>query len=125
MQKREEGQTQDQEQAQELQTAPLVSNAAVAPHWGLAARMVFRLVFAYEIIYSFPFPLNLVAGFDRALGWHDMLFARITVFTGTHILHLSRPLAYSPYAGGDSLFGWVQNPAPLMMAGAGAIILQL
>jgi hypothetical protein len=122
MQKREEGQIQGQEQAQEVRTESLHSNATAAPRWGLATRLAFRLVFAYEIIYSFPFPLNLVAGFDRAFGWHDMLFARITVFTGAHILHLSRPLAYSPYADGDSLFGWVQSLVKLMLAVAAAVI---
>jgi len=112
----------EQVQAHADATEPRVSASTDTVHWSLATRLAFRLVFAYEIIYSFPFPLNLVAGFDRAFGWHDMLFARITVFTGAHILHLSRPLAYSPYAGGDSLFGWVQNLAQLMIAVAVAII---
>jgi uncharacterized membrane protein YphA (DoxX/SURF4 family) len=106
-------------------TEPRVSASTDTVHWNLATRLAFRLVFAYEIIYSFPFPLNLVAGFDRAFGWHEMLFARITVFTGAHILHLSRPLAYSPYAGGDSLFGWVQSLAQLMLAVAACVIWSL
>jgi uncharacterized membrane protein YphA (DoxX/SURF4 family) len=112
----------EQVQVQSDATEPRVSASTDTVHWGLATRLAFRLVFAYEIIYSFPFPLNLVAGFDRAFGWHDMLFARITVFTGAHILHLSSPLAYSRYAGGDSLFGWVQTLAKLMIAVAVAII---
>lgn len=115
MQKREEGQIQDQ--AQEVQTAPLVSNVTVAPpHWGVATRLAFRLVFVYEIIYSFPFPLNLLPWSDKIFGWHDALFNKMTVWTGAHVLHLSNPLAYSFYAGGDSLFGWVENLVKLMLA---------
>lgn len=87
--------------------------------------MAFRLVFAYELLYSFPFPLNLLPWSDTIFGWYETLFSKMTVWTGAHILHLSSPLAYSFYAGGDSMFGWVQNIVKLMLAVAAAIIWSL
>jgi uncharacterized membrane protein YphA (DoxX/SURF4 family) len=88
-------------------------------------RLAFRLVFAYEVLYSFPFPLNLLPFSDKISGWYDALFGRMTVWTGAHILHLHTPLAYSFYAGGDSMFGWVENLVKLMFAVAAAIIWSL
>lgn len=93
--------------------------------WGLPMRLAFRLVFAYEVLYSFPFPLNLLPFSDKISGWYDALFGRMTVWTGAHILHLHTPLAYSFYAGGDSMFGWVENLVKLMFAVAAAIIWSL
>jgi len=90
--------------------------------WGLPMRIAFRLVFAYEILYSFPFPLNLLPLADKIFSWYSALFAKMTVWTGAHILHLHTPLAYSFYAGGDSMFGWVENLVKLMLAVGAAII---
>jgi hypothetical protein len=87
--------------------------------------MAFRLVFAYEIIYSFPFPLNRLPGIDQAFGWYQAMFAAMTTWTGAHILHISHPVVFSPYAGGDSLFGWVENLVKLMIAVAAAAVWSL
>src|SRR6516164_3752600 len=122
MQEPEEGQTQDQ--AREARTKPFFSGATAAPHWGLATLLAFRLVFAYEILYSFPFPLNLLPWSDK-IGWYSELFGKMTIWTGAHILHLHAPLAYSFYAGGDSMFGWVENLVKLMLAVGAATIWSL
>ena len=92
---------------------------------GLATRLAFRLVFAYELLYNFPFPLNLLPWSDKILAWHEALFSKMTIWTGTHILHLSSPLACSFYAGGDSMFGWAENLVKIMLAVAAAVIWSL
>ena len=92
------------------------------PRWSIATRVAFRLVFAYQILYSFPFPLNMIPGTDILFGWYETLFVKMTVWTGAHILHLSRPIVYSPNGSGDSLFAWVQNLVQLMIAIAAAAI---
>jgi uncharacterized membrane protein YphA (DoxX/SURF4 family) len=120
MQEWEEGHIQDQ--VREVRTEPLFSSAMAAPRWRLATRIAFRLMFAYEILYSFPFPLNLLPLSDKIFGWYDARFGKMTAWTGAHILHLHTPLAYSSYAGGDSMFGWVENLVKLMLAVAAAII---
>src|SRR5258708_26635749 len=102
--------------AYKIRTDPRVSPEINAPRWSLATRMAFRLVFAYEIIYSFPFPLTMVPAIGEAWGRHDALLAKMTVWTGAHILHLSRPLVYSSLAGGASLFGWVRNLTQILIA---------
>lgn len=104
-------------------TADALPSATVM--WGLPMRIAFRLVFAYEILYSFPFPLNLLPLSEKISGWYDALFGKMTVWTGAHILHLHTPLAYSFYASGDSMFGWVENLVKLMLAVAAAIIWSL
>ena len=123
MQEPEDGRIQDQ--LQEVRTAPLLSNATAAPRWGLATRLAFRLVFAYELLYSFPFPLNLLPWSDKIFAWYDALFNNMTAWAGAHILRLNSPLSYSFYSSGDSMFGWVENLVKLMLAVAAAAIWSL
>jgi uncharacterized membrane protein YphA (DoxX/SURF4 family) len=97
--------------------------ASVGNHdWNFITRVAFRLVFVYEVIYSFPFPLNLIPSIDQAFAWYSALFTKLTIWTGTYVLHLTQPLVYSPMAGGDALFGWVQNLVQLMIAVAAAVV---
>lgn len=108
-------------QVQEAQIAPGHSIADSGPRWTLATRLAFRLVFAYQILYSFPFPLTLLPGSDKVFGWYEGMFAAITTWTAAHILHLGQPVVFSPFIGGDSLFGWVQNFVKLLIAVIAAI----
>jgi uncharacterized membrane protein YphA (DoxX/SURF4 family) len=118
--------SQPEEAALRQATGPYPTPGTANDHsWNAGIRLAFRLVFAYEILYSFPFPLNLLPWSDKIFGWHEALFSKLTVWTGAHILHLSSPLAYSSYAGGDSMFGWVQNLVKLMLAVAAAVIWSL
>ena len=66
--------------------------------------------------------MNLLPGPGTIFGWYEALLSKMTVWTGAHILHLSKPLAYSFYDGGDSMFGWVRNLVQLMIAVAAAAI---
>ena len=115
----------EERQVQEVRSTADALPATVAPRWGLATRLAFRLVFAYELLYSFPFPLKLLPWSEQIFGWYDALFNNITIWTGAHILHLSSPLAYSFYLGGDSMFGWVENLVKLTLAVAAAVIWSL
>ncbi|HSK43267.1 MAG TPA: hypothetical protein VLA83_05190 [Candidatus Binatia bacterium] len=112
----------DERKVQEVRSTADALSAAGATQWGLATRLAFRLVFAYEIIYSFPFPLDLLPWSDKIFAWHETLLSKMTVWTGAHILHLSKPLVYSFYDSGDSMFGWVRNLVQLMLAVAAAAI---
>jgi hypothetical protein len=93
-----------------------------ASRWSPATRMAFRLIFAYEIIYSFPFPLSMIPAISGMFGWYEALLGRITIWTGAHLLHLSRPLIDSPLAGGDSIFGWTRNLTQILIAVAAAAL---
>ncbi|HEX3094407.1 MAG TPA: hypothetical protein VHW72_17355 [Candidatus Angelobacter sp.] len=99
--------------------APFTANEHL---WNAGTCFAFRLVFAYEILYSFPFPLNLLPWSEKIFGWYDALFNSITVWAGAHVLRLSSPLAYSFYSGGGSIFGWVQNLVKVTLAVAAAVI---
>ena len=96
--------------------------AADVPGWNPWLRAAFRFVFAYEILYSFPFPFNLVPGLEKLFGWYTGAFAAITTWTGAHLLHLSQPVVWSPILGGDSLYAWVENLAKLLLAVIAAFV---
>jgi uncharacterized membrane protein YphA (DoxX/SURF4 family) len=84
--------SQPEEAALRQATGPYPTPGTANDHsWNAGIRLAFRLVFAYEILYSFPFPLNLLPWSDKIFGWHEALFSKLTVWTGAHILHLSRP----------------------------------
>lgn len=112
-------------QAEEAQTG----NAAIRPfpapevvRWNLLLRAAFRFVFAYEILYSFPFPFNLVPGLDKAFAWYNSLFATLTPWTAAHVLHLSQAVAWAPLLSGDSLYAWVENLVKLTLAVIAAVV---
>mgnify|MGYP006988471133 CR=1 FL=1 len=47
-------------------TAPIPSADASLPPWPIAKRIAFRIAFVYLVLYSFPFPLNMIPGFESA-----------------------------------------------------------
>jgi hypothetical protein len=95
----------EERRPQEAASQPLFTTGTL--RWSAAVRVAFRLIFAYEILYSFPFPFNLVPGLEKLFGWYSSLFAVLTTWTGAHILHLSQPVVWSPLLGSDSMFRWV------------------
>jgi multidrug transporter EmrE-like cation transporter len=87
--------------------------------WSYAKRIGFRFAFSYLALYLFlcrfiESDLNLETGFGFAPGGkfvaaaYAKTWAPVVVWTGKHILHLSRRLAYSPDGNADGIFGYVQ-----------------
>jgi len=105
----------------EIPAGQLLSNPALL-RWNPALLLAFRLVFVYEILYSFPFPFNLVPGLDKAFAWYTTLFAALTTWTAAHVLHLSQPVVWTPVLSGDSLFAWVENLVKLMLGAVAAMV---
>jgi uncharacterized membrane protein YphA (DoxX/SURF4 family) len=97
-------------------------SSATTLRWNPALRLVFCFLFVYEVLYSFPFPFNLVPGLDKMFNWYTSLFAALTTWTGAHVLHLSQPLVWSPLLTSDSLFDWVENLVKLMLAVIAALL---
>ncbi|MBZ5508247.1 MAG: DoxX family protein [Acidobacteriia bacterium] len=109
-------------QVAEAQIAQSIATTTEVPRWNMATRIAFRLIFAYEILYSFPYPLSLLPWSDKVFGWYNTLFVKMTLWTGDHVLHLNKSLAHSFNGSGDSLFSWVQNLVMLMIAVAAAVV---
>jgi hypothetical protein len=99
----------------QIESSPVPAVPPVSK-WNLAALIAFRLVFAYQVLYSFPFPLSFLPKADKIFGWYETLFTKLTVWSGTHILHLQQPVSYTISGSGDSLFSWVQNFTQLWLA---------
>jgi uncharacterized membrane protein YphA (DoxX/SURF4 family) len=73
--------------------------------WTLFALVAFRAAFSYFVLYSFPYPFDLIPWLGGAFGW-DRLFSKMTLWTGAHIFHFQQPLSVRQ---GDSLYVWTLN----------------
>ena len=61
--------------------------------WNLATRIAFRFVFAYFVLYAFPYQAPL----ERVVPW-----------VGSHILHLSHAITVFPNGSGDTTYNYVE-----------------
>ncbi len=61
--------------------------------WSLATRIAFRFVFAYFVLYAFPYQAPL----ERVVPW-----------VGSHILHLSHAITVFPNGSGDTTYNYVE-----------------
>ncbi|QDE71461.1 hypothetical protein BHS09_33240 [Myxococcus xanthus] len=94
---------------------PAASEAGVTPHapapeaWGLARRLAFRFVFAYLVLYTFPFPLDIIPVLgDFITSFQDGLWKAVVPWVGKHVLRLSTDITVMPNGSGDTTFDYVQ-----------------
>ncbi len=86
-------------------TAPAPSPEA----WSLARRVAFRFAFAYLVLYSAPFPLDILPGLsDLATSLNDGLWQAVVPWVGKHVLRLSTDITVFPNGSGDTTFNYVQ-----------------
>lgn len=93
--------------------------------WSLAKRLGFRFLFCYFVLYFAPFPLDLVAFTGRLWGFASSLWARLVAWTGAHVLHLSRPVAYQPTGSGDTTHDYISLLLSLVFALAATAVWSL
>ena len=95
-------------------TWPFLVNQQVPAHhtaeWNLATRIAFRFIFAYFVLYAFPYSAPL----EKVVPW-----------IGRHILHLSHAIAVFPNGSGDTTFNYVEVLCFLVVAGVAALIWSL
>jgi uncharacterized membrane protein YphA (DoxX/SURF4 family) len=99
-----------------------VVDAPAAPEgWSLAQRLAFRFVFVYLVLYTAPFPLDVVgpAKVGEAL---DALWHGLVPWVGRHVLGLTRDIVTLDTGSGDTTYHYVQVLvfAGLAAGGAGA-----
>lgn len=92
---------------------PAAPEAGVTPPapeaWSPARRLAFRFACAYLVLYSFPFPLDIlpVLG-DSITAFQDGLWKAVVPWVGKHVLRLSTDITVMPNGSGDTTFNYVQ-----------------
>ena len=95
--------------------------------WNFARRIGFRFVFCYFALYVclcrlMEEDLGLETGFGLAPGGkfvgaaYAKVWAPCVAWTGHHILHIGKPLAYVPDGNSDGIYGYVQLVSFAMLA---------
>ncbi len=89
-------------------------------NWTFAEKFIFRLCFAFFILYIFPFPLNsipfsneLTSLNQKIAGWYSAVFEsynniwhRFVPWIGKHVLHLSYPIVTFTNGSGDTTYDY-------------------
>ena len=100
----------------------MTTDETAPAQWSFAKRLGFRFVFAYFVLYFFPFPLDLIPWTGKLWGLIDMGFQRLTVWTGAHVLHLAQPITYQPTGSGDTMHDYVLVLISLILAVAATAV---
>lgn len=92
---------------------PLVDDA-----WSFARRLGFRLIFGYFGLYlllcwliarvEVEAAFGLTPGTSLVIDVYSKTWAPIVAWTGKHVLHLDRPVAYEPGGNSDGVYGYAQ-----------------
>jgi len=78
----------------------------LSPPWSSAQKIVFRFLFIYFILYTFPFPLR-VFSFPWDLNFRN-LWNPLVIWTGRNILKLEYEITVLPNGSGDTTWNYVQ-----------------
>lgn len=74
--------------------------------WRPVNRILFRFIFAYFVLYNFPFPLNVLPYVAAWTGPYYELWNRFVPWVGKHLFHLD--ITVFPNGSGDTTFNYVQ-----------------
>ena len=88
--------------------------------WSFAKKLGFRFLLCYFVLYFAPFPLDSIPFTQKLFGYPSMWWARLTVWTGAHVLHLAQPITYQPTGSGDTMHDYVQLFMGVVLAAAAA-----
>jgi hypothetical protein len=101
------------------QPAPVEAEAAA---WSLPRRVSFRFLFAYLVLYNLPFPINVIPPLSRVSDAWDAAWNVLAVWTGRHVLGLSRDVAVAETGSGDQTYHFVLNFCVLALAMVATIV---
>lgn len=90
-------------------------------HWSPPRLLAFRFASLYLVLYNLPFPLGALPYTDALSDKYQILWETIVPWVGKHILHLRRPVAYTPYIG-DTPYEYVNVFCFLVLALVGAAV---
>ncbi len=99
-----------------LASASSVARADGPAEWSAVKRIGFRFVFAYFVLYLFPFPLTAIPG-----SWNPVRFwfefeQWLALWTETHLFGLAKPVPVVPTGSGDTMAQWATQADWLLLA---------
>src|SRR5580765_5723381 len=97
------------------ESVPLVS-------WSSVTRIGFRLSFVYFILYSFPFPIDLIPFTDFLDANWSRLWRALVPWIAEHVLHLSYKITVFTNGSGDTTFDWIRTLSYAVLAITAAVV---
>src|SRR5215813_834824 len=83
--------------------------APVERSWSLGKRIGFRFVFAYLLLYLFPFPAGWVPGTDWLVNAVNKFWVALVPWFGNQVLHLATPIRHVANSSStDASYDYVQ-----------------
>ncbi|MBZ5506981.1 MAG: hypothetical protein LAO78_16110 [Acidobacteriia bacterium] len=90
--------------------------------WSFGTRIGFRLAFIYFILYSFPFPVDLIPYTDFLdVNW-DRLWRALVPWVAEHVLHLSYKITVFTNGSGDTTYDYVKTLCYAVLAITAAVV---
>ena len=87
-----------------------------AAEWSAAKRIGFRFVFAYFVLYLFPFPISSIPGSWNPAKYWGQLDQRMSLWTETHLFGLAKPVPIVPTGSGDTMAQWASQANWILIA---------
>jgi hypothetical protein len=84
------------------------------PEWGPVKRVLFRFLFAYLVLYIFPFPLDVIPYVGMVTQPYQDLWNAIVPWVGEHVFHVA--ITVQPNGSGDTTYNYVQVFCYLVLA---------
>ena len=90
------------------ESAPTVPLASIPSElWSSTRKVAFRFVFAYFVLYNFPFPLSNFPIPDPVSSANRALWEAVVPWVGAHVLHLATPITTFENGSGDTTYNYV------------------
>jgi len=99
--------------------------AATTPAWTIATRLGFRFVFAYLVLYNFPFPIGGLPLTDPMKAWYDKLWHLVVPSFAAHVLHLAKPITVFSNGSGDTTYDYVLVLVFALLSAAATLVWSL
>lgn len=76
-------------------------------NWSLERKIIFRFFCAYFVLYTFPFPLDIIPGTDNVSGYYTNVWHLIVPWIGRNLLNLPYEITVFPNGSGDTTYDYV------------------
>jgi hypothetical protein len=101
----------------------LVEELRPVPVWSPMKRLLFRFVFAYLVLYSFPAPLYYIPYVGIVTNWYGMFWGKLVPWVGQQVFGVT--ITVFPNGSGDTTYNYVQVFCYLVVAAAVTLVWSL
>ena len=96
--------------------SPVQDSSAAAGPWSTAKRIGFRFLFAFYVLYLFPFPVNRLPIPNNPVQYWGTLSGKLSQWTEVHIFGLAQPIPIVPTGSGDTMAAFAELVNWLLIA---------